>query len=56
LSAKFCEAHQLAPAFAVWGLHALEILVWIADVFCLVVFLLAEVWKFCVTVWQERKA
>ena len=54
--AKFCEAHELAPRFAVWGLRGLEILVWIADVFCLVIFLLAEVWKFCVTVWKEREA
>ena len=53
---QFCERHDLVPRFAVYGMYGLEMLVWAADVVCFVVFLLAEVWKFCVTVWNEREA
>jgi hypothetical protein len=52
----YCEVNHLAPAPVLYGMRALEFLLWAGDVICFVLLIAVEVWKFCVTVWQGRGA
>lgn len=55
LVTKYCEAHNLTAPWVIQGMHALEILLWAADVLCFLLLILVEVRKFCVKVWNERE-
>ena len=55
LATDFCEARQLAPDWAVWGMRALEVLLWMVDVVCCVLFVLREAFDFCRTVIGKGK-
>ena len=56
LVTKYCDARDLTAPWVIQGMHALEVVLWAADVICFLLLILVEVWKFCVTVWKDGKA
>jgi hypothetical protein len=48
---KLCERLDLAPGWAIQGMHALEFVLWAGDVICFLLLVAVEVLKFCRTIW-----
>ena len=51
----FCDAHKLAPEWVLFGMRALEMLLWAADAVCCAFLVVREAWVFCATVLAGRQ-
>ena len=55
VATDFCETQKLAPPWIVFGMRALEVLLWMVDVVCCVTLILREAYDFCLTIAKKEK-
>lgn len=54
LFTAFCYKHDLVPSIVLATMRTMEYILWAADVVCFLLLIIAEVQRFCLTIWSER--
>lgn len=55
IATDLCEGHRFAPDWVIMGMRALEILTWMIDVVCSVLFMLREAYDFCRAIFEQGR-
>lgn len=55
LAIDYCDRRHFAPPWVIFGMRALETLIWMVDVVCAVLFVLREAFDFCYPLIQPRR-